>query len=175
MINGWLVFYETLVCMAGITCVYIETIFAFCGCTWILKHFSYSHPYCLVGCLTMIDWTRAVLGVLYACVLYFCICTSSAQLIIFHMERRSRNTLIIIIIHSHLISDGRGETRGVQSVTRMRFMSLRGKTATLVPTISSVSRNVHFSATETNDASVTLRHPDRVSCCDDTQTENDVC
>ena len=31
-------------------------------------------------------------------VLYFCICTSSAQLSRFHMERHSRNTLIIIII-----------------------------------------------------------------------------
>ena len=48
----------------------------------------------------MIVWTLAVLGVLYACVLYFCICTSSAQLRMFHMERRSRNTLIIIIICS---------------------------------------------------------------------------
>ena len=37
-------------------------------------------------------------GVLYACILYFCICTCSAQLSMFHMERRSRNTLIIIII-----------------------------------------------------------------------------
>ena len=36
--------------------------------------------------------------VLYACVLYFCICTCSAQLSMFHMERHSRNTLIIIII-----------------------------------------------------------------------------
>ena len=46
----------------------------------------------------MIVWTPAVLGVLYACVLYFCICTCSAQLSMFHMERHSRNTLIIIII-----------------------------------------------------------------------------
>ena len=30
--------------------------------------------------------------------LYFCICTCSAQLSMFHVERRSRNTLIIIII-----------------------------------------------------------------------------
>ena len=36
--------------------------------------------------------------VLYACVFYFCICASSAQLSMFHMEKRSRNTLIIIII-----------------------------------------------------------------------------
>ena len=31
--------------------------------------------YCLVGCLRIIAWTHAVLGVLYACVLYFCIYT----------------------------------------------------------------------------------------------------
>ena len=42
----------------------------------------------------MIVWTSAVLGVLYACVLCFCICTCSTQNM-FHMERRSRNTLII--------------------------------------------------------------------------------
>ena len=47
----------------------------------------------------MIIWTPTVLSVLYACVLYFRICTWSAQLNMFHMERRSRNTLIIIIIN----------------------------------------------------------------------------
>ena len=46
----------------------------------------------------MIILTLAVLSVLYACVLYFCICTYSAQMSMFHMERHSRNTLIIIII-----------------------------------------------------------------------------
>ena len=45
----------------------------------------------------MIILTPAVLSVLYACVLYFCICTCSEQLSMFHIERRSRNTLIIII------------------------------------------------------------------------------
>ena len=45
----------------------------------------------------MIICTPTVLSVLYACVLYFCICTCSAQLSVFHMERRSRNTLIVII------------------------------------------------------------------------------
>ena len=29
-----------------------------------------THLYCLVGCLSMIVWTHAVLGVLCACVLY---------------------------------------------------------------------------------------------------------
>ena len=57
----------------------------------------FSIPYCLVGCLSMIVWTHAVLGDSYACVLYFCICTCSVQLSMFHMERGSRNTIIIII------------------------------------------------------------------------------
>ena len=63
--------------------------------------FFYAHHYCLVECLSMIVWTHAVLGVLYACVLYFCICTCSAQFFLLsmsHMERCPRNTLIIIII-----------------------------------------------------------------------------
>ena len=46
----------------------------------------------------MIVWTHAVLGVLCTCVLYFCICTCSVQLNMFHLERCSRNTLIIIMI-----------------------------------------------------------------------------
>ena len=41
----------------------------------------------------MIVSTHAVLGVSYACVLYFCICSCSGQLSMFHMERRSRNTI----------------------------------------------------------------------------------
>ena len=53
---------------------------------------------CSVGYLSMIVQTPAVLSVLYACVLYFCICTCSVQLSMFHMERRSRKTLIVIII-----------------------------------------------------------------------------
>ena len=48
----------------------------------------------------MIVWTPTVLSVLYACVFYFCICTCSAQLSMFHMEKRSTNALIIIIILS---------------------------------------------------------------------------
>ena len=53
---------------------------------------------CLVGCSSMTIWTPAVLSVLYAWVSYFCIFTCSAQLSMFHMERHSRNKLIIIII-----------------------------------------------------------------------------
>ena len=59
---------------------------------------------CLVGCFSMIIWTPTVLSVLYACVLYFCICTCLAHLSMIHMERRSRNTLIIIITIIIIIS-----------------------------------------------------------------------
>ena len=40
----------------------------------------------------MIILTPVVFSVLYACVLYICICTCSAQLSMFHTERRCRNT-----------------------------------------------------------------------------------
>ena len=55
---------------------------------------------CLVGSFSMIVWTPAVLGVLLTSVhvfCFFCICTCSAQLSMFHMDRRLRNMLIIII------------------------------------------------------------------------------
>ena len=74
--------------MVGVIFVYIDTVYGFYGYSFL----------CLVGCFSMIIWTPAVLSVLYACVLYFCICTCSAHLSMFHMERHSRNTLIIIII-----------------------------------------------------------------------------
>ena len=82
---------SSLVCMVGDTTVYIDTIFDFYGYILFYALLCY-----LAGCLSVIVWTHAVLGVLYACVLYFCICICSAQLSMFHMERRSRNTLIII-------------------------------------------------------------------------------
>ena len=72
---GWVIF------------VYTDTVYGFYGYSFL----------CLVGCFSMTIWTPTVLSVLYACVLYFRICTCSAQLSKFHMERRSRNTLIIII------------------------------------------------------------------------------
>ena len=74
--------------MAGVIFVYVDTVYWFYGYSFL----------CLTGYFSMIIWTPAVLSVLYAYVLYFCICTCSAQLSMFHMERRSRNTLIIIII-----------------------------------------------------------------------------
>ena len=60
--------------------------------------FVNTHLHYLVGCLSMIVWTHAILGVFYACVLYFCICPCSTQLSVFHIKRHSRNMLIVIII-----------------------------------------------------------------------------
>ena len=77
--------------MAGVIFVYADMVFGFYGYSFI----------CLVGCLSMIIWTPAVLSVLYACVLYFSICTCSAQLSMFYMEMRSRNMLIVIIIKNY--------------------------------------------------------------------------
>ena len=76
-----------------------------CTLIWYLGFYGYFWGFfnCLVGCLSTIVWTPAILGVLYACVLYFCICTCSAQLSMLHMEKHSRNTLIIIIIITKLI------------------------------------------------------------------------
>ena len=64
--------------------------------------FLNTYLYCFVRCLSMIVWIQAALDVLYACFLYFYFCTCSAQLSMFHMERRSRNTLIIIIVINHV-------------------------------------------------------------------------
>ena len=79
---------SSLVCVVGVIFVYVDTAYGFYGYSFL----------CLVGCFRMIIWTPTVLSVLYACVLYFCICTCSAQLSMLHVERRSRNTLIIIVI-----------------------------------------------------------------------------
>ena len=73
--------------MVGVIFVYVDTVYGFYGYSCL----------CLVGCFSIIIWTPTVLSVLYACVLYFCICACSAQLSMFHMDKRSRNTFIIII------------------------------------------------------------------------------
>ena len=74
--------------MVGVIFVYVDTVFGFYGYSLLL----------LVGCFSMTIWTPAVLSILYACALYFCICTCSAQLSMFHLEKRSKNMLITIII-----------------------------------------------------------------------------
>ena len=73
--------------MVGVIYLYVDAVFMGIFCV-----------NCLVGCFSMIVWAPALSSALYGCVLYFCICTWSAQLSMFHMERRSRNTLIVIII-----------------------------------------------------------------------------
>ena len=50
-----------LVCMVGIAYVYIDAIFAFNG---YVDFFLLMLLYCLVGCLSVIVWTHAVLGCL---------------------------------------------------------------------------------------------------------------
>ena len=57
---------------------------------WVLLLFFVAGFFnCLVRCFSMIVWTPAVLSVLYACVLYFCICPCSVQLSIFHMDGKA--------------------------------------------------------------------------------------
>ena len=80
------------VCMVGVIFVYVD-IYGFYGYSFL----------CLVGRFSMITLTPTVLSVLYACVLYFCIWTCSAQLSMFHMERCSRNMLIIILLQAWLV------------------------------------------------------------------------
>ena len=55
------------------------------------------------------DYLNAYCFDLYACVLHFCICICSAQLSMFHMERRSRNRLIITLVS---LGDTRREELG---------------------------------------------------------------
>ena len=52
---------SSLVCMAGVLLVYVETVYGFYGYSLL----------CLVGYFSMIIWTPAVLSVLYAGVLCF--------------------------------------------------------------------------------------------------------
>ena len=57
-----------------------------------------SRAFCIISQTMWLHLLHGLLGVLYACVLYFCICTCSAQLSMFHMERRSRNTITTITL-----------------------------------------------------------------------------
>ena len=62
-----------LVCMVWHYYVCIDTIFVSYGYVEIFKkkNKQKKNNYCLVGCLSNTAWTHAVLGVLFACVLYF--------------------------------------------------------------------------------------------------------
>ena len=62
---------SSLGCVAGITYVHTDTIFTFYCFFFFFFLTSFNiHLYCLVGCLSMIVWTYAVLGVLYACFVF---------------------------------------------------------------------------------------------------------
>ena len=84
--------------MVGVIYVNVDLVFGF----YVFCSFGFlcvcGFFFCLVRCFSRIVWTPAVLNVLYACVLCFCIWPCSAQLSMLHMERCSRNTLIIVII-----------------------------------------------------------------------------
>ena len=85
----WSVCLSSLVCVVGVIFVCIHAVYGFCGYSffyawldvsaWLFGHLlfwvSYMHMFCI----------------------FFCICTCSAQQSMFHMERRSRNPLIITI------------------------------------------------------------------------------
>ena len=62
------------------------SLLAFITFNWASQQYSASKAWLLIQWLTT--------------VFYFCICACSAQLSMFHMEKRSRNALIIIIIMS---------------------------------------------------------------------------
>ena len=72
--------------MVEVIFVYVDTVYGFCG-------YSFS---CLVGCFKHDYLDTCCFECLIFCVLYFCICTCSVQLSMFHMERRARNTLTIL-------------------------------------------------------------------------------
>ena len=70
-----------------------------------------THLYCFFGCFSVIVWTHAVMGVLYTNACFVCIFTCSVQLSMFHMERCSRNTFIIITLllqRQHVSGESRG-------------------------------------------------------------------
>ena len=83
------------VCLSVIISLYVWVIFVYVDTVY--GFYGYSFLY-LIGFFSMITCTPTVLSVLYAYVLSFCICTCTAQLSMFHMERCSRKTLIIIIL-----------------------------------------------------------------------------
>ena len=80
---------SSLVCMVGDVYVHVDMVFGFYVFCLFIFLFSWMFQH---------DCSDTCCFESYMHVLYFWICTSSAQLSIFHMERRSRNTLIIIII-----------------------------------------------------------------------------
>ena len=97
----------------GLFFVYFDTVYGFYGYPFFMLSWMFQHD--------LITWTPTVLSVLllYVCVSYFCICTCSVQLSMSHMERRSRNMLIIIIIakYSCLFTEGLNDNSRMICVT----------------------------------------------------------
>ena len=85
--------------MVRITHVYNDIAFVFYGYADFFL-FLVTDLYCLDGCLSTID---AVLGVLYACALYFCICTCSVQLSMCHMEGALKIQSLLLLLLLHLV------------------------------------------------------------------------
>ena len=121
--------------MVVTTYLYIDMVFAFYGYIDLFG-VCFTHS-SLLSWMLEIVWTHAALGVLYACVLYFGICTYSAQLSMFHMERRSRNTIIIVIIITLFCSLGASlaEVEG--------FNQNQGLGSLLLDTLASQSTHNH--------------------------------
>ena len=92
--------------MVWVIFLYVDTVFGFYGYSFL----------CLVECFSMIILTPTVLSVLFACVLYFCTCTCSAELSTIRMERCSRNTLMFIIT-CHIIDTEAAEQTLSHTVT----------------------------------------------------------
>ena len=82
----WLDEVESWICNFYLNVAARKIVWADPSLTYFLFFKKNTHLCCLVGCLSMIVWTHAVLCALYACGLYFCLCTCSAQLSMFHME-----------------------------------------------------------------------------------------
>ena len=61
---------------------------------------------------------------LHAFVLYICICTCSAQLSMFHMERCSGNMLIIIIIIHFLVCRNSVDNRNFAQIYKLTIVSI---------------------------------------------------
>ena len=82
--------------MVGVVFLYVDTVYGF---LWVFFFV------CLVGCFSMIIWTPTVLSFICMCFVFLHL-HCSAQLSMFHMQRRSRNMLIIII--KKYIDDNKG-------------------------------------------------------------------
>ena len=80
-------FVRSLVCVVGLILCALMRYIGFMGVLFFMPNWMFEH-----------DWTPTVLGCLICMHFLFCICTCSVQLSMFHMERHSKNTLIIIII-----------------------------------------------------------------------------